>query len=479
MAEPHNPAPRYGTPRNPNRETLGPAVGWVMDKFGNPPMPWQQDFLAAACEIDPATGLFWYSKIVLILPRQGGKTSTSRGKITHRALTTPNARILYTAQDRNKALKRLEENFYLPIMDSPLASVMDRPRWKNGSEALRWQNGAKLSIDSVSKKTGHGDTLHEAHLDEAYAHLDNTIEGGIGPAMATVAGAQRWVTSAAGNLGSIYLRDQRDMGRALVESGIESRTLYWEFSAPEDADPFDPATALGAHPAIGHTISLDFVMNELTTDPDPAEVRRAYLGIWPQAKQAEAVIPAEAWRGCYASDDLDPYWSGDPIWSVDVAPDRDWSSIGFAAKSLDPEARCHVELVQREEGTGWVVARLTDLADKHGSWNVVVDAGSPANSLIPDLEDAGFDVLKMPASQRSAASAGFYDDVLARKLRTLEDPDVTAARQSAAKWRTGDSWVFSRGRSFHDITSLYALITARWAWLEERGNDYDLMLSVF
>jgi phage terminase large subunit-like protein len=449
-----------------------------MGAFRNSPMPWQRDFLGVACELDPATGLYWYTKVILILPRQGGKTSTSRGKVTHRALTTKNARILYTAQDRNKALKRLEENFWLPIQDSPLKTFMGKPRWQAGSEALRWKNGAKLSIDAISKKTGHGDTLHEAHLDEAYAHRDNTIEGGIGPTMATVPGAQRWVTSAAGNLESLYLMAQRDMGRALVDSGVESRTLYWEFSAPEDADPDDPETALSAHPAIGHTISLDFVMNELQTDPDPAEVRRAYLGWWPSPKAPPAVIPAEAWRACYAPDPED-CWDGTPLWTVDVALERDWTSIGIAGKATDPEARCFVELVHREEGTEWAVSKLTRLAEKHGGWKVALDAGGGAASLIPDLEDAGFEVVKMPAAQRAAACTGFYDDALAGALRTLENTDVTEARKSAAKVGRGESWVFSRGKSMQDITALYALIVARWAWIETREADYDIMQSFY
>jgi hypothetical protein len=39
--------------------------------------------------------------------------------------------------------------------------------------------------------------------------------------------------------------------------------------------------------------------------------------------------------------------------------------------------------------------------------------------------------------------------------------------------------VFSRGKSMQDITALYALIVARWAWIETREADYDIMQSFY
>jgi phage terminase large subunit-like protein len=475
VAESHNPAPQWGTLRNPSRQTLGPAVGKVMAAFKNPRMPWQRDFLDVACEIDHATGLYWYTKVILILPRQGGKTSTSRGKVVHRALTTPNARVLYTAQDRNKALKRLEENFWLPIQDSPLKAFMGKPRWQAGSEALKWKTGGKLSIDAISKKTGHGDTLHEAHIDEAYAHRDNTIEGGIGPTMATVPGAQRWVTSAAGTLESTYLLSQRDMGRALVESKRESRTLYWEFSAPEEEDPFDPATALMAHPAITHTISLDFVMNELTTDPDPDEVQRAYLGWWPKPKAAPRVIPSAGWEQNYVQNEEQETWNGTPFWAIDTSPDRETTSIALAARSIDPDAACYVELYESQPGTAGVVATMKKLRADFGGNIIALDGNGAAKSLRKDLEDEDFEVILVPGPARIDACSGFHDDALVGKLRFINDPDLNTSMGNAVKQYVGGrTWIFARNKTLADISGLYAVTFARWLFKEKAGEEYDV-----
>src|SRR5690349_4715593 len=66
--------PRWGTPRHPEVDSLGPAAWRVMEKLGFPPMPWQKYVLDVALEIDPATGVFAHREVGLSVPRQQGKT---------------------------------------------------------------------------------------------------------------------------------------------------------------------------------------------------------------------------------------------------------------------------------------------------------------------------------------------------------------------------------------------------------------------
>lgn len=478
MTSLHNPEPRYFTPRNPERKTLGGAVGKIMTALKNPPMPYQADFLRAACEIDPDTGKFFYRRVILILPRQGGKTSMSRAKIAHRALTTPDALMLYTAQDRNKARKRLEKNFYNPLKASALNHFLAKPRWQAGSEALRFTTGAELGIDAVGKKTGHGDTLTEAHIDEAYAHADSTIESGIGPTMITVPGSQLWVVSAAGHLDSHYLLGYRDMGRALAKSGRESRTLYWEYSAPEGADPHDPATAMSAHPAITHTVQLDDVMDSVINSTEPAEEERAYYGWWPKPKAPPRVIPTMLWEQGYVPEEVES-WSGIPFYAIDVNPDREWSSIAMGATPTDSGARVYLELYERQVGTAGVVATMKFLRDNLGGDLIAVDGNGAATSLIKDLEDEGFTVIKVSGPERIIACGGFYDDALDNKMRYPNDSTANDAMAAAQKQNVGQgAWIFSRGRSMQDISALYSLVFARWIFREKAGDNYDARDSV-
>lgn len=485
------PVPYRATPRNPARQTLGGQVAKVFRFIGQEPMPWQRQALDVACEIDPATGLYYYRTVIIIVLRQAGKTTLTRGKLTHRAMSQPYAKMLYTAQDRNKALKRLRESIYEPLSRAanPLISQsMGRPRWAAGSELVRWQNGSQLTIDAVSKTSGHGDTLDEAHIDEAFAHKDSRIEQNISPTLITVRGSQKWITSAAGEHESKFLRSKLEMGRALVESGQDSRTCYIEYSADPDLDPDDPATFL-CHPAIGHTITLEDIIDE-RRNMDAEEFERAYLGWWPKAKVPDPVIPLDAWKTNYAdAEDPAGLWSGVPIWTVDVSPDREHASIGLAAESTDPSARCYLEVIERQRGVSKIIDRLVQLRRDHGGDQVALDSAGAAKSLIEDLEavpyeDGGpFEVIKMAAADRSAACGKLSDDSLIGALRFLddsesEDPLLFDSLKNAVKLYVSDAWVFSRGKSMQDISPLYAITIARWAFVRLRPSTYNIGDSI-
>lgn len=442
-----------------------------MAAIDGPPMPWQQHVLDVACEIDPATGLYFYRTVVVVVPRQAGKTSVSRSKSVHRAITDPGVPILYTAQDRNKALRRLRKNFYVPIRRSELGSLLGRPRWAAGSEAIRFRNDSEIFIDAAGKKTaGHGETLPEAHIDEAFAHVDSRIEQSVNPMMITVKGAQKWILSAAGDSGSVYLWGKVEAGRARCETGNHGRSAYFEWSTPTDADRDDPATLL-LHPAVGHTIALETLQTE-HDDMDPTEYDRAYNGWWPRARAKPWVIPQAPWGAAAIAPD-DVSWSGDPIWCVDVAPERDWSAIGYAATASS--GRCWLEVAAHDEGTSWVVRHLVTLRAKFGGNLVVLDGSGPAAALQPDLEAEGFEVRRLSLRDKVDACGALHDAVLADPP-TIEhggDPALDTALAGAAKRRSGDAFVWARGASFADITPLYAVTLARFVWVQVAGDEYD------
>ena len=148
--QPTDPGPRFGTERNPARATLGGKVAKVATALGTPFMPWQRHVADVACEIDPVTGFFFYREIRLLVPRQQGKTTLLLAKATHRMLSAPRMRLVYTAQTRNMARRRLEEDFYTPIADSALSYFLaktggDMPgfRAQAGSEHIRFTNNSR------------------------------------------------------------------------------------------------------------------------------------------------------------------------------------------------------------------------------------------------------------------------------------------------------------------------------------------------
>lgn len=457
---------------------MGGAVCKVMEASGRAPMPWQRDALAVACEIDPATGTFWYDTVILVVLRRAGKTTISRAKLTHRALTTIDGRMIYTAQNRLKALKRLRDDFYLPLYRSPLRETLEKPRWRGGEEAVRWKTGAELAIDTVSENAGHGDMNHEGHIDEAYAHADNTLEGGLQPTLMTVEGSQLWVLSAAGKAHSGYLRDKVEVGRALVESGRETRTCYIEYSAPDDWDPADPETVANTHPGIGHTISLERVMSLRDASKDMSEWERAWLGWWAKPKTPPRVIPTSAWESNYTTGDEEA-WTGTPFWAIDTSPDRETTSIAMAAESTVPRKTCYLELYDQLLGTAGVVPALVKLRAQFGGNHVALDGNGAAKSLRKDLEAEGFEVIPASGPQRVDACGGFYDDALVAALRFENDPLLNTSMSNAVKQSVGGrAWIFARNKTLADISGLYAVVFARWLFKEKAGQTYNALDSV-
>lgn len=490
--------PLYCTPRNPNRETLGPKIARVSADMGSPFIEWQRMAADIIGEIDPHTGAPWYREARLIVPRQAGKTVFVRAKLTHRCLTTPMARVVYTCQTRIMAKQRLELDQYEPLRKSPLRRFLAppsrgqdprKPGWNGstGDEHIRFRNGARWRIDATTESSGHGPTLHEGVVDEAFAHGDARVEAAMRPAMVTVPDAQLLVTSAAGNSASTYLWEKVEAGRALVESGVESRVAYIEFSAPLTADPDDPATLLGTHPGVNAYVLRDGkpgVLIEAATilaDRDGMDIdewRRAYLGWWPLAVKLDRIIPADAWKRTEVTDPASELWDGTPVWAVDTSPDGEWSSVGMAAESVEP-GRIYAEVVKTEPGMGWVVDYVDKCRAEFGGNTVVIDGSGRAGGLEQDFIDREYDVLRLGLRQKVDACTGLHTDVLSGRFAHLPDPDLDDAVMSAAKRNVtdgGDVWI--RGKSLRDITPLYAITLARFVMAERMGDNYDIADSL-
>ena len=459
---------------------MGPDIARVLSLSGPKyidPMPWQREAYDIIGELDPTTGLFYYRTYIIILPRQGGKSTLIRGKLAHRGIVQPGAQMLYTAQDRNKARQRLEETIYNPLSQGPLADKLGKPRWAAGSEAVRFVNRSVLRIESLTKTAGHGDTLDEAAIDEAFAHTDNRIEQNVSPTMITVQGAQKGILSAAGSPESVFLNGKMARGIEQSKAGVRNRTAFIMFGAPDDADPDDPLTWIMAHPAVGHTIRVDDLQDE-HDNMDPEEFQRAYLSWVPKPKGNKSPIPWASWTANYIGED-ESTWQGKPLWCIDISPDRTWSSIGLAAASFYADRKAFLEVIDHEQGTGWVVPRLVDLASRFGGKRVVLDGSGAAGSLAVDLEKRGFEVIRLTPQERMYACGALYDDVIKEELLYLDDPVLNNAMVNAVKINavSGESWIFSRGRSMVDITPLYAVTLAYYAFTR-MDPEYDARQTI-
>lgn len=421
-------------------------------------MPWQRQVLDVALEVDSETGRLVYREVILTVPRQSGKTTLMLVLVLVRALREARQQIRYTAQTGADARKKWMDD-WLPILQDSRFRDTFTPRLTNGHEALRFRNGSLQGLVATTKKTGHGGTLDLGILDEAFAHPDSRLEQALRPAMSTRPDPQLWIVSTAGVPGeSPYLWGKVETGRALVDADVDQDIAYFEWSAPDDADPGDPDTWRACMPALGITVTEGFIAStfESMREHDLHGFRRAFLNQW-VSSVLDPPIPLDLWAEL-ADEGSQPGPS--VAFALDVQPDRSHAAIGVAG--LRADGKMHVEVVEHRAGTGWVVGRLAQLVERHRPSGVWCDPRSPAGSLLHDLAAAGVGMETVGASEYAQACGAFYDLVVEDRLRHLGGPTLLSALDGAA-WRPlGDARAWSRKGSSSDISPLVAVTLAAY-----------------
>lgn len=487
--------PRWGTPRDWSRPTLGGKAAKVMAALvGAPPMPWQRYVLDVALEINPATGRLAYRKVGLSVPRQQGKTETVLTAMVHRIMAWDAQNVSYTAQTRIDARKRWEDEFLAKLDLSQLKGKY-HPRKTTGNEAIIWKaTRSRLGIVSTTEKAGHGPPLDLGVIDEAFAHKDDRVEQSMSPAMLTRGNAQMWWASAGGTDASVFLNEKRKAGRELIErawlTGECPAVAYFEWYAPDELPRDNPATWYLCMPALGYTVTPEIIRTELES-MDESEFDRAYLNRTKVARPpADPNVPRVEWARC-AQLDSRPDTSRLAL-AVEVSTLRDWASISVA--SVLPDGRFHVELIDRRPGTDWVCPALARLRDKWDPVAVAIDSKGPVASLMGELAGYGItppedpekplrgDLAVLRTPDVAVACGQFADAVRQGAVVHIDQPPLTGAMNGARTRPLTDAWAWSRSRSDSvDISPLVAATHALWALrLREdvAQGEYNVLDSV-
>lgn len=437
--------PRYATPRSPDRPTLGPRVGQVAAALRKPLMWHQQQIADVALELDPQTGLLAYREVVVVMMRQNGKSELILPVITHRSMSWPEQRSVYTTNTSAKARERWEDIHLKRLKASPFKSMFTE-RLRLAQEAILWNNGSTYSPISTTAKTGGtGDSVDLGVIDEAWVHEDSGLEQALRPTMLTREQPQLWLLSMvpgptrAKTITSAFLRRKMALGRARVRAGLQSDMCYVEFSAEDGLDPGDPATWWSCMPALGHTIGEAAVRSDFDA-MELADFTTEYLSWWPdEASQGWKVIGEGEWELARDPDSvpLDPV-----AIAVDVLPDRSWAAIGAAGKRLD--GLRHVEVTGRQDdpdyrpGAGWVVPRLQQIVQAHQPCVVAINDRATADA----AEAAGLQIHRMSVPEVASACGVFFEavagqDVATRRLRHPDDGVLDQAAKDAVKRKVG------------------------------------------
>lgn len=451
--------PRYATERNPDRRTLGPAVGRVAAALARRNMPWQQYVADVGGEVDDA-GRCVYSLVVVSVPRQSGKTTLDLAQSVQRCLAAPKRKAWHTAQtgqDARKKWKELAED----VMGSPLRAMVDgRPRSSNGAESLVFVNGSNLRPHPPTRDALHGEQSDLNNIDEGWVFDD--LQGAdlmqaITPTQLTRPGAQTWVWSTRGDRSSTWFHGLIEAIRA----GAIPRAALFDWGVPDGEDPSDLDVIARYHPAFGHTVDMPALESaQANFANDPSGWARAYGNI--PTGNAVRVIPLEAWNAAVT---LDPLPAGRPAYGVAVAGDG--SAGAIVAAVLGADGRPWVEVIEHRPGRSWLVGAVRSLRD--AGEGVAIDRRGPAAPVADQLALAGVELLPLAGPDYAAACQDVYDritDPAAPRLRMRSHEALDDAADIAGRRLLGEGgWIWSRAKSTGDVSPLEAATLASWAVL--------------
>lgn len=448
--------PRWATPRTESRPTWGSQATKFAIALHTPLMAWQQYVLDVALEYDPATGTPCYRNIVVTVPRQNGKTTLILVLFLIRALGFDRQNMIYTAQNRNDAKKKMVNDWLPALNETKFNSYYDVTQ-ANGNEAMKFNNGSLLALMATTEKSGHGTTIDLGVVDEAFSLPDARMDQALIPAMLTKRDAQYWITSTVGTYEkSSWLLGKNMNGRKAVEEGMREGVAYFEWSADESADPSLEATWRSCMPAMDVTFNAEVIRTIFTSgDMELSEFRRAFLNQWVDAP-TDPVISLERWNQLVTEDKMT-----NESWALafDVAEDRSASSIAAAWRRAD--GKFQVVLIQTGPGTAWVAPRIAGIWHDRRPVGIWCQRDGPAGSLISALNNLNVPLLNdSPVSDLAKGCGQFYDACIEGSLVHLEDPLLTKTLDGAVKRSLSDSWVWSRKNSSIDISPIVAITMA-------------------
>lgn len=454
--------------------------------------PWQLDTLAAGLGMRRQDGRLKWSafEIAMILARQNGKNVVLEARELGGLFLLGERMILHTAHQYKTSQEAFRRVDSLVTNSDWLRRKVKRVVRTNGEEAIELTSGARLRFLARSKASGRGFTADCLILDEAYELGDEAMSALL-PTLSTRPDPQVWYASSAGmptsvQLGRVWRRGRKavagtadEPSLAFFEWAAELCSVFCASGCTEHDQPWDPAVWAKTNPSLHALIPPGHIAHEQAT-MDPADFGRERLSVgdYPaDAAEQWAVISEDAWK---VLEDERSQISGPVAFAVEVGPERRTSAISTAG--LRQDGKLHVEVLEHERDTDWVVPRLAELCRRWRPLAVVIDPGSHAGALIEPAEQAGIEVVK-PFGSRDAAAAcsQFYDAVKHKDLRYIPRGSLTAAVAGAATRPLGDQWAWDRKNKIIDISPLVACTLAAWGYNRfgrSRQPHYDLLKSV-
>jgi len=444
---PHGLAPpRHWTPRDPTRRTDATYGEAIAAMLGRPWIPPQRYIAEVAGELLPS-GHYAYTTIVLTMPRQCAKSTTSYDVALGRGRAYRDYRAKYSTHKGTITSDRYAD-WFLELERVPRVAADMRLRRSRGTEAIGWRRtGSYFQAFPARDGALRSAALDMVVVDEGQEHddvLGEALKRTITPTFNTRPRRQLWVVFTAGTDASTYARQYYDKAVAR-----EPGYAVFDYGCPDDVDPLARELWHTWHPGLAYGLT-DYEALDMALGDGVATFIREYGNRWTRTA-AGRVIPEDDWRSIQHTSDMP---AGPMCLALDVSFDRSHAAIALAGPRRHLEV---VDVLPVDEAT----ERVFDIHRRRGL-PIAIDNHGPNVTAHEELERAGAQLLTMTSYDVAVAAAGFLDSVKARSLTVWPHPAFDEAVEVAGTRPLGDGFAWSRRASAGSIAPLVAGSAALW-----------------
>lgn len=467
--------------------------------------------------------------VALIVSRQNGKGSILEALELFWLFGTGEMLIGHSAHEYKTAMEAFRRVLALITNTDALRKKVKKVINANGEEGIELLTGQRLRFIARSKGAGRGFTFQKMVWDEAYA-LSREQQDAQLPTMSAVPNPQVWVTSSpplTSETGEVMFQIRKAamaLGArlAFLDYGLDGSLDDIENIDLDDRDGWrmaNPSEAIRTPDWPEGRISIETMERERIAMGDVGFARER-LGIWPpDLTQGFTIISKEQWEamcdphsGKERWEDIPStmkYWpdpslpisdrryrvpptalTGRPVLSIDVSP-RNQGQVrtSLSLASMREDGKRHIELIKAASGSSWAVPDLIRLAKKIDAIAIVIDPGSPAGSLLAELETAVAEevererlpedlIVTMAARDVAQAFGMIYDAANGgeQSVTHIGQSELTIAVGGGMKRPVGDGHAWDRRTAMVDITPLVSVTHALWGLAKISQMDTDQIL---
>jgi hypothetical protein len=437
--------------------------------------PWQQWIAIHIGEL-LEDGRPRFRQVLIIVARQNGKTHLCKVLALYwlfvqriRLVLGTSTKLDYAAESWNAAV---DTALAIPALAARIPKRGGILRGK-GAEQLKTTERCRYKIGTADGTGGRSLSLDRLICDELREHRTWNAYNAAIYAMNARPYAQAVMISNQGDETAVVLRSVRADALTYITTGEgDWRLGLFEYSAPEGADPLDPASWAAANPQLGRgrmdydTIRSDAV-KAMAKGADP-EKRTGFLTevLCMDVPSLDPAIDPAAWADCGSPGTLSEA-RGRLAACVDLSPDGQHATL--AAAALLPDGRVRVEAVRAWDGPGAAAALERELPE----WVTRVRPqvlgwmpNGPAAAVAATLADrrkAGRRGWPPPGvavaeirGENTAVCMGLAELVTAGGMVHSGQALLDHQAEHAEKKPRGDGWVFARSGGGH-VDALYAI----------------------